>query len=354
MKSLKRIVLPLFAVAMVAGSALLYTNNTEAQGSAALSITPRKDYTIEPGEGVEDTLVIRNLDSEKELNLGLRAIDFSYTDDGGTPKLMLDEDAPQTTWSLKPFIKLPESITVGPNETKTVPISMEIPENQGAGSFYSAIVYSSGASEGGNVGLSASGVTLAFVTVPGEVDEKLTLEKLGAFNTDTRKYQRFTLNMPQRIGYTLNNEGNVVGAPVGEIVLRDTFGRETGISDINPDKSLALIGQTRTFESCILKASEEVSFNGSRQEASMCVNPSLWPGFYSVAMDAMYGQNGNLTQEIQGKSWFIYAPWWFVLIVVVVLAYVSYRIYRVVRYIQNRKNGGAPAKPKRAKSATKK
>ena len=74
-----------------------------AQGSASLSIVPKKNYTIEPGKSVSDKLTIRNLDSQAPLILSLRLVDFSFNDDTGTPKLMLAEDAPQTTWSLKPF-----------------------------------------------------------------------------------------------------------------------------------------------------------------------------------------------------------------------------------------------------------
>lgn len=339
MNRLKSIVLVVLAATMAVGAIVLPATMADAQGSAALSITPRKNYTIEPGKGVEDTLTIRNLDQERELNLSLRAVDFTFTDDGGTPKLMLAEDAPQTTWSLKPFLTLPENVTVEPGGSATVDIGVDIPQNQGAGSFYSAIVYSSGASEGGQVGLSASGVTLAFVTIPGEVNEQLTLEKLGTYNTETKKYKRFNLDMPHRIAYTLNNQGNVVEAPAGSITLRDIFGRETTINDINPNGSLALIGQTRTFESCVLLANEEMNFSGSRQEATTCVNPKLWPGFYRVELNAFYGQNGNLTQELSGKSWFIYAPWWFILAVIAIVAYLTFRIWRIVRYIKARRSG---------------
>lgn len=60
-------------------------------------------------------------------------------------------------------------------------MSVAIPAGHGAGSFYSAIIYSSGAPSGGNVGLNASGVTFAFAQVPGKVNEDLKLEKFGAY-----------------------------------------------------------------------------------------------------------------------------------------------------------------------------
>ena len=59
--------------------------------SASLSITPKKNYSVEPGKSVKDTLVIRNLDPKIPLQINLRVVDFTFSDDGGTPKLMLAE-----------------------------------------------------------------------------------------------------------------------------------------------------------------------------------------------------------------------------------------------------------------------
>ena len=318
--------------------------NVSAEGSAALSIVPKKNYTVEAGKSVDDTLTIRNLDHDKPLYLNLRVIDFTYTNDTGTPKLMLDEDAPQTTWSLKPFLTVPKSVTVEPGASQTVDMNVSIPTGHGAGSYYSAIVYSSASSEGGNVGLSASGVTLVFTSIPGKVKENLILEKLGAYDDSTRKFSYFNTEQPNKIAYTLKNEGNVTESPVGTITLKNIFGHEVTINDINPNSSLALIGQTRTFESCIKLASEEIKLNDSRTEATTCTTPGLWPGYYSVVLDAFYGQNGNATRDLDGKAGFWYLPWWFVIVVLVVLLFAAYHIWRFVRFIRGRRStriGGA-------------
>src|SRR5690606_31911810 len=92
----------------------------------------------------------------------------------------------------------------------------------------------------------------------------------NARNNDgtTGKYRFFNLNMPLRVGYTLRNDGNVAESPVGSITLQNLFGgSEVVINDMNPNKSLALIGQTRTFVTCIKRASQEVDFEGTRQDA---------------------------------------------------------------------------------------
>lgn len=298
--------------------------------SSSLSITPKKNYVIDPGKSVSDTLVIRNLDNSHALNLNLRVIDFTFLNDSGSPKLLLGQDIPQTTWSLKPFLTVPESATIAPGETKSLDIKVAIPAGHGAGSYYSAIVYSSGSGQGGNVGLSASGVTLVFTQIPGTVTEHLQLKQLGAYNTnaETPAYKTADINVPLNIAYTLTNSGNVTEAPVGSIKMHYMFGGDTEIDNINPNGSLALIGQTRTFAACIKLKEQAATLDGSATTANTCVPPSLWPGLYTINLDAFYGQNGNETQEVTGSGYFWYIPIWFVIALVAAILLIIFFVWR--------------------------
>jgi len=242
---------------------------------------------------------------------------------------------------LKPFLKVPQSVVVPPKGSKTVNLSVSIPANRTAGSFYSAIVYSSGAPEGGNVGLSASGVTLVFTSIPGDVNEKLTLEKFGGYtaptSTDKGGYFFITGNKPQMMAYTLNNQGNVTEAPVGSITLKDMFGKERVINNVNPNSSLALIGQTRTFTSCIELEDKTAELGEGSVKSTACAEPNLWPGFYTASLDLFYGQNGNRTQEINSTASFLYLPLWFIIVSLIVLGALAFGIWRLVNKIKGRK-----------------
>lgn len=344
MMRLNSIVRVAFAVlvAAISLSPGAVANAAVDSASSSLSIAPKKTYVVEPGKSVKDKLTIRNLDNNSDLQLTLRVVDFTFTDEGGTPKLFLAPDAPQTTWSLKPFLNVPKTAVIPAGGTKSLDMNVAVPAGHGAGSYYSAIVYSSGvpdASGNGNVGLSASGVTLVFTQIPGKVDEKLTLEKLGAY-IDKSGYKLFTAQEPLKVGYTLKNSGNVTESPSGSITLTDLFGRKTQITDVNPSGSLALIGQTRTFTPCIKTKDQDVNFSGQKTEAKTCVSAGLWPGYYSVAIDLFYGQNGNITQEITGKSWFVYMPLWFVIVLVLAILIATYYIRKLVRRIKGKRSGG--------------
>lgn len=353
MKRFKSIAMAAIAVVVVAAFTLPALPASAATSSSALSIAPKKNYTIEPGKSVKDTLLIRNLDPNVALQLTLRVVDFTFTDDGGTPKLMLAQDAPQTTWSLKPFVTIPKEVTVPAGGSKTLDMSVKIPAGHGAGSYYSAIVYSSGSGEGGNVGLSASGVTLAFVSIPGKVNEDLKLEKFGAYRkatpTKPADYLFITTDEPQMIAYTVKNNGNVTEAPVGSITLKDMFGHERTIQNINPNGSLALIGQSRTFTSCIKLKTENVSLNGTQSQANVCDAPGLWPGHYSVKIEAFYGQNGNTTKEIVGNATFWYLPVWFIIALIIAVLVIAYIVWRVVNTVRTKLYGKKRIKLSRRK-----
>jgi len=323
------------AVSVVPASAA----TSPTSGSSGLSIQPRKNYVINPGQSVTDKLIIGNLDPNAGLNLKLRMVDFTYTDLSGTPKLNIAANAPQLPWSIKPFTTLPSSVDIGPGERKTISYTIKIPKNLGAGSYYSAILYQANGASGGNVALNASGVTLAFVSVPGQVKENMTLQKFGAYNSDnngtTGSFVFIDMNeQPKMIAYTLKNEGNVFESPAGTIELKDMFGHKVADIQTNASQSLALLGQTRLFASCIKTVQQKIEAEGGTTKDTSCTDPHLKPGRYTAKMDVFYGQNGNQTHEITKTATFWYLPWWFIIAVLVVLAAIAGGIWWLQRKIR--------------------
>jgi hypothetical protein len=292
------------------------------------------------------------LDQHNDLDVALRMIDFTYTDQSGTPKLSIAANAPQTPWSLKPFTTLPTTLHVPAGGTASVDYTIKIPGNQGAGSYYSAIMYQAGGSQGGNVGLNASGVTLAFVSVPGIVNEKMTLQKFGAYNSQdngaTGKYIFIaTMGTPKMVAYTLKNEGNVFESPAGNVIIKNMFGKQVANVVTNPNSSLALLGQTRLFTSCIRTAAEQVKLLGGTSKSTTCVDPKLMPGRYTASLNVLYGQNGNQTREITATASFWVLPWWFIITIIVVIAALTYFVWRLQRKLRAIVNGTFKPKRKR-------
>ena len=313
-----------------------------AAASSGLSITPRKDLIINPGQTVTDKLNIGNLSGKEDLNVTLRVVDFTFTDESGTPKLLLADNAPTTTWSLKPFMTLPKTVVVPAGKSASVSYSLSVPAAQGAGSYYSAVEYAATGANGGNVSLNASGASLVFVSVPGIVQENMTLKKFGAYQSNPGNITGSfifiaTGKAPQQFAYTLKNDGNVAENPTGSIVVKDMFGHvKKTISNVNVNSALALRGQARLFTACIDSKLETVAFDSTKTPTTSCVDPHLKPGRYTASLDVFYGQNGNTTKEITGTASFWYLPWWFIAAVLAGLLVIISAIWWVVRKVRGR------------------
>jgi len=310
-----------------------------SSGSASLSISPRKNYLINPGQTITDKLTIGNLDNTVDLYLSLRMIDFTYTNQSGTPKLNLAQNAPRTPWSLVPFTTLPKTVTIPAGSTKTINYSITMPKSQGAGSYYSAIIYQAGGANGGNVALSASGVTLVFVSVPGTVKENMALQKFGAYNSEdngtTGSFVFIDTNeQPKMLAYVLKNQGNVFESPAGNVIIKDMFGHHVTEVTTNATQSLALLGQTRLFTSCIRSVQQKIKLEGGTSKDTSCTSPGLKPGRYTASLDVFYGQNGNQTHEITKVATFWYLPWWFLASVAVVIGLLVWGFFWTKRKLQ--------------------
>ena len=301
------------------------TSAATPPSSSGLSITPKKNYIINPGQTIKDKLTVGNLDKTADLHVSLRMIDFTYMNQSGTPKLSIDQNASPTPWSLRSFTTLPKGLDIPAGGSKTVEYSITIPKNLGAGSYYSAILYQAGAASGGNVALNASGVTLAFVSVPGKVNEKMTLQKFGAYNSnDSGATGSFVFidvrEQPKAMAFTLKNEGNVFESPAGNIIVKDMFGHQVANIITNSNSSLALLGQTRLFTSCIKTVKQTVQALGGTSKNTSCTDPKLKPGRYTAHLDILYGQNGNESHEITATASFWYLPFWFLALLLVLIA----------------------------------
>lgn len=316
--------------------------------SNALAISPRKDYNLRPGESVEDTLTVTNQNREDPLILDLKVVDFEAENETGAPKLMR-RATESTPWSLKDFVDMPQQVTINPGETVRIPITLTVPFDVGAGSYYSAIEYAA-VSEGTSdqVNISASGVTLVFVKVPGQTKQQLTFLQFGAFapgktiNSGNYKGLYFS-ERPKQLAYRLRNDGNVAEQPVGNIIVRSFTGKVIyEVKDANPKQQLALRGQTRRFDACINPENVTQTLeNGTDVNAIVCGDTEKFtPGRYTAELSIFYGENGNETREITAKATFWYLPWWFIGLVVLglaILAAICVYIWRRLKDYRGRK-----------------
>jgi hypothetical protein len=339
---MKRFFRALTAVLTLAGAVVLPYGQAFAQ-SNALTITPRRDYTLQAGESVSDSLTISNPNPTEPLILKLKIVDFSAQDETGTPLLDVSgKDSAQTAWSIKKFVSVPSQVTLDKGKSTSIPINVSVPSGTGAGSYYSAVTYSATTQGGQNVTINASGVTLMFVKVPGQTKEQLDFLQFGAFvpnrgGTGGSFAGLFFNSQPKVLAYRLKNQGNIAEQPKGNIVVRDFSGKTVAqVNAANPKSQLALRGQTRLFDACIKSETQKNEGSGGADiDTVVCVDPGLKPGRYSAELHIFYGENGNETREITAKSYFWYLPWWFIGLVVVALLIIAGIVFFVLRRVRD-------------------
>jgi hypothetical protein len=334
-------------ISLAAALLTLLTASTVHAASNGLGITPRRDFTVQPGKSVTDTLYISNLSLNQDLQVDMKVIDFGAADETGTPALQLGDNAPQTAWSLKPFIKLQQGTKIAAGKSANVPVTITIPAGQGAGSYYSAIQYTAVNPETKQrVNIAASTASLLFVTVPGDAKEKLDLTKFGAWQSQSPAEQPtegsftslFTSSVPKELAYKLKNSGNIAEQPNGSMLIKNMFGHTVKeIQDANPKKQLVLIGQERRIQVC-MKTSvlESKDPNGQQTQQSTCDDPGLLPGRYTAEVALFYGLNGNSTQEVVAKTSFWYIPWWSLIVLLVLVLFIVGLIWLIRRAFGNR------------------
>jgi hypothetical protein len=327
---------------LIATITLLAVSSVQA-ASNGLGVSPRKDFTVQPGKSVADTLYISNLSLNQDLQVNIRLVDFGATNETGTPALQLADNAPQTPWSLKPFAKVQSTVRIAVGKSVNVPISITIPANQGAGSYYSAVEYTAQNPETKEkVNISASTASLVFVTVPGDAKESLKLKQFGMYASNSKgdgAFKSFYLGTtPKEFAYRLENQGNIAEQPSGSLVIKNMFGRTVKeVEDANPKKQLVLIGQTRRIQVCIKSSVlNSKAPAGQETQQTVCDDPGLMPGRYTAQVALYYGLNGNNSQEILSATSFWYLPWWSIIVLLILILMIVGLVWLIRRAISGK------------------
>ena len=315
--------------------------------SNALAISPRLDLSLEPGNSYDGELQVSNRNKTESLTLNLSVVDFKAQDETGAPQLIKDSKE-KTAWSLKDYIELPQQVTIAPNETVRVPIRVSMPSDIGAGSYYSAIEYAANNPEDKErVNISAAGVTLVFVTVPGQVNQQMSLLQFGAFvpaksgTTGSFKGLYFS-DRPKVLAYRLKNDGNVAEEPKATIQVKNMGGKVVyEIKDANYQHQLALRGQTRRFNVCINPENVTNTDAGLEVNSVVCGDTEkLTPGRYTAELAVTYGSNGNETRQLTDTATFWYLPWWLLGVISVIIALIvggGFYVWRRIESYRGRK-----------------
>lgn len=266
---------------------------TKVNAQTALGITaipPRLELTVKPGETITREIKVRN-ESATEKVMSTHSKDFIVTDDKGTPIQIENVDEKENRWAVSNWIQVsPTSFKLKPGETKSLIVTVIVPDNATPGGHYAMILHSpkndtmisqNGATIEANVG------TLVYVTVPGDIRQDAKITKFKA--------PQFSEFGPIDITTTVQNLSDIHIAPVGNITVTNWFGGKTAIIPL--DKLNIFPYTSRHYLSTL--------------------NRKWLFGRYQAQIEAGYGTAG---QALVATVFFWVIPWRFIILLLTLIA----------------------------------
>jgi hypothetical protein len=275
----------------------------------------RTELILEPGGTKSFPVYVQNISGATE-NLQVVVNDFEAgADESGQPALLLNgKDAPRH--GLRRYVTVPTStITLKPNEQKSVTIQVAIPKNVPGGGYFGAIRFAPAgdtSEKGKNVNLAASVASLVLVKVPGQITEQLSIASFDVRQGDSPRIL-FTSNKNLKAVVRFQNSGNVQEQPFGKIQLKK--GKQVlATTDINTTdpRGNVLPDSIRRF--------------------SVDLNKVGKFGKYTIEGNFGYGTTGQL---LSAKTTFYVIPVYLLVLVLLLLALILFLIFGLPRLIRN-------------------
>ncbi len=281
-------ILALAGMLLFASTALAQAGNSSAN---TIRVSPvRTDITADPGETKTVKITVTN-PTNQEIAVKPVQNDFTAKDESGSPALFIEEDQYAPKRSLKRLMQPLESVIVAAGESKTIDVTIAVPNDARAGGYFGAIRFTPVATaDGGQVNMSASVASLILMRVSGDAAEKLSLTEFavqqkgatGAFFTDSKD-----LSVTARF----SNTGDVQLAPFGKISVQK--------------------GKTVVFEADFnAKNPRDMTLPDSARRWSIPLEKISGLGKYTVSATFTYGSNN---QSIESTTSFWVVPWVYML-----------------------------------------
>ncbi len=236
----KRVVTGLVLVFLLVATLAMYgaaqSNSSEGSGGNSLRITPlRTNVIIEQGDSKQVEVSLRNI-SDQQVTLRAITNDFVAGDgESGQAAIMFDENEYAPTHSLKRFMQPIDTVTLGPNEEKTVPVTIVVPASAQPGGYFGAVRFVPADAGSSQVTVATSVASLILLKVPGDYIESLELKEFSVRQDGSAKMFLTTGDNLTAV-VRLENKGNVQVAPFGEVFVQkgDEVVYSAKINDVEP------------------------------------------------------------------------------------------------------------------------
>ena len=234
---------------------------------------------VDPGSSRSFSVSVTNLGSE-ERTFYFSSQDIKGVDERGVP--IFAESGEPTPYELSTWISVQQdSYTIAPGASQDVSFTVNVPKDASPGAHFGGVfldvrpprLRTSGAAIGYRVG------TIVSLRISGEVIEEA---RVRSFSTDKLIY-----NIPE-VTFTTNveNLGNVLVRPHGQIKIVNMTGREVGTVRVNESSAAVFPEAERSYE--VMWEREGFAF-----------------GRYQALVSLVYGEDGRRTITGTTSFWIL-------------------------------------------------
>ena len=264
----------------------------------ALTVAPaRLEISGNPGQTIQGEIELYNEQNESKI-FYTSYENFESNDDSGAPKFVGGKEG-LATW-----VRTDASVSLNPQEKKTVPFTITIPAGTEPGGYFSAVFFGTQpvSEKEGEVSIGGKIGVLLLLKVNGDVRAGAGLTE---YNTDEGKKVFSTL--PVKLFYKINNTGADRIVPEGKITILNTFRMNSADITLNEGRGSILPNSSRKFEAVWV---------GDVRDPKAVKNffsQALWQikdfhlGWYTAKLNVTVGAAG--TQPIAQDVHFFIIPW---------------------------------------------
>jgi hypothetical protein len=294
-----------------------------AHDAAALTISPvRVEITGNPGQTLRGEMEILNEQGETKTFFSSFE-NFEPSGDTGSPRFV------SNTGNLSTWMKTTQRIDIATNEKQIIPFTIAIPADAEPGGYFSAIFWGSQdpkTQEAGEVAIGGKLGVLILLRVAGDIHEEAGLSEFVADNG-----KRLLTAVPVTIGYRFTNKGDDRVVPLGDIVIKNTFGMEVESLKANESEGNVLPNSSRKFQVIWSKdAPKDIQGFLANAKAQLA---NFHFGFYRAQAAIVWGSTNKVETA---STWFFLFPWQSLSIVAAGLIIVYFLLRRYNAWIISR------------------
>lgn len=276
----------------------------------ALTVSPvRLEISGDPGQTLQSEIILIN--EGKEAQTFYSSFEnFEAKGETGTPYFT------PGTEGLATWIKAPSEITLEPQEIKTIPFTIEIPQNAEPGGHFAAIFWGSQppeVKEGGQIMVGTKTGILVLLSVSGEIKGQG-----GILEFYTKDKKKIFTSLPISFIYRFQNTfGNRI-KPEGEIKIKNLFGRTTTLLNANKIEGNVLPKSIRKFEVIweTLNNAKKIGFFGVAKKQWKDFHFGRYLGYLNL-------KNPSTGDEFKSSYSFFIIPWQLLTVVIIIVLIIT-------------------------------